>query len=398
MPGRILRLYRDAFGGLPPEVWRVALALLVNRAGTMVLPFLGLYLVGPLGLTTGRAGALLAVWGVGSIVGSWAGGALCARLGPLKVQELSLILGGLGLLVLPLARSLAFLVPLLFAVSAVSDAFRPASMTSAIELAPAEMRTRSLALVRMAANFGMAIGPAVGGVLAAIDYRWLFVVDGATCFLAAAVLIRSIPAQRRAVPAAVREAHGLAAHRDVAFVAYLGVVFVTALVFFQIFSTLPVYLAKERGFDEPRIGLVFAVNAALVVALEMVVVRALERRDPAPIVATGCVLLCAGFALTGVAPSFPAVLATVVVWTVGEMLLLPFSNGLVAQRAPAGRGGEYMGWFTATYSLAFIVAPPLGFAAYGRFGGRALWLGVAALAIPTAFAARRAATRLRAPV
>ena len=58
---RLASAYRAAFSGLPKEVWLLALGAFVNRSGTMVLPFLSLYLTSRLGMSAVEAGRVLAL-------------------------------------------------------------------------------------------------------------------------------------------------------------------------------------------------------------------------------------------------------------------------------------------------------------------------------------------------
>jgi predicted MFS family arabinose efflux permease len=71
---RVFRIYRDAFAGLPAQVWWLSATIFVNRAGTMVLPFLALYLTRERGLDVADVGGFLALYGVGAIAGIALGG------------------------------------------------------------------------------------------------------------------------------------------------------------------------------------------------------------------------------------------------------------------------------------------------------------------------------------
>ena len=184
---------------------------------------------------------------------------------------------------------------------------------------------------------------------------------------------------------------------DGPFIALLLLVFPTILVLFQVFSTMPLYLTSVYAFDERQVGLVFALNATLIVALEMVVIKLLERRDPALVLGVGMFLLCAGFGLLPFGRGMAYAMFTVVVWTVGEMLALPFSNALVAQRAGPGRTGEAMGIYTAMYSVAVVVAPPLGLWVLERFGGDVLWIACGLVGVPAWILTAALARTLRRP-
>ena len=86
--------YQNSFMGLSKEVWWLALITFINRAGTMVLPFLSLYLTKNLNLTLGQVGWIMTSFGVGSLAGSWLGGRLTDKVGYYKVMVWSLLITG----------------------------------------------------------------------------------------------------------------------------------------------------------------------------------------------------------------------------------------------------------------------------------------------------------------
>ncbi|MEM7584550.1 MAG: MFS transporter [Acidobacteriota bacterium] len=380
---RIASFYLDAFRGLPRLVWQLSLGLLVNRAGTMVLPFLGLYLVQELEFSTRATSAVLFAFGLGSVVGSYLGGVLVGRFTSTQVQLASLVLAGLGFLGLSRLDSLPALVVGVFVVGAVADAYRPACMTAIVEASPLEVQARCMGLMRLAANSGMAIGPALGGWLATIDYRLIFIGDGLTCLVAAAWLYRVLrkPSASTVAPPERSSSTAGSLWRDGRFLSLLGVIFFAALVLFQIFGALPLYLAVDYRLNEGQIGLVFAFNALLIVVFEMVLIKLLERRNPGMVLAMGLFLMCFGFSLLPLGDSLMFAACTVVVWTLGEMLAFPFSNILVAKLAGPARTGRAMGMYTAMFAVASVVAPVAGLQTLDRYGGDVLWMAAGVLGL-----------------
>ena len=380
---RVVRAYRDAFAGLPRAVWLQAAAMLINRSGTMVLPFLGLYLTRELGFATAAAGRVLALYGLGAVAGSFLGGWLADRLGPVRVQRLSLLGTGVGFVALGAVRSPAAVAATVLALSVVADSFRPATFAAVARFSEVSVRTRSLALVRLAANLGMSVGPAVGGLLAVRHYALLFWVDAATCWLAAGLLTVAFAAgagsRTAAAPAA---APGRASPwRDGPFVAFLALVALLAAVFFQIMSTLPLYWREHLALAEDSIGALLALNTVIIVAIEMVLVRAIEHRDHLRLVGVGAFLVCLGFALMPFGSGVAFVAVTIVVWTAGEMLALPLSNAFASLRGGAAGTGRYMGAYMLAFAAAFVIAPLAGTAVYQRWGAETLWHSCAAVGV-----------------
>jgi predicted MFS family arabinose efflux permease len=378
----ILATYREAFSGLDRSVWLLSLATLVNRSGTMVMPFLVLYLTEKRGFAITDAGRALGVYGVGGVLGSYLGGWLCDRMPPRRVMTGSLALAGIAFLLLGRFQSPPAILTTIFCLAVVGEGFRPATSAALAGAAPPELRTRAFALNRLAINLGMSLGPSIGGFLAMRSYGWLFVVDGGTCLLAAAVLAAAFHGGGQGAeekPAAV--AVGRSPWRDGPFLVMMGLFFLLAMVTFQMASTFTLTLRDVYGFREGTIGLVMAVNTVIIVLFEMVLVHRVGALEPLRLVGIGGFLFGLGFALLPFGTGFAYVAFTVLVWTVGEMLSFPLAAGAVANRAGEANRGLYMGLFTLSFEGAWIFAPILGTWVYQAWGPRAVGLACGVLGL-----------------
>jgi len=394
----LVGVYRDAFSGIPRTIWLLAGANLVNRVGGMVVPFLILYFTSQLGFSPVEAGRTLSLYGLGSIAGALAGGWLSDRVSSLWVQRLSLLATGAGFLVLSQLRGRWAVSVAVFLLSLVTDVFRPALMTSVSRSCPPEALPRSLSLLRLANNLGFAIGPAIGGFLAARHYGLLFVCDALTCWAAAAVLF-ALRLDVRSPPAASSRSEtreGRSPWLDGPFLGFLALTTLLAMVFFQIFATMPLYLKDVYRLSEKGIGMLLSVNGLSIALFEMVIVRALERRDRLRLAALGCVLICLGFGLLPLGSTWLFAAFTSLVWTAGEMVTMPMINAAAAERGPAVRRGAYLGAYTVAFSAGWVVAPSAGMAIYSGAGGTALWLAVGAMALPLGLGYLSLAPRFRA--
>src|SRR5262245_37883266 len=179
----------DGVKAIPRPVWNLAFATFVNRAGTMVLPFLVIYLTRHLGFSTVHAGYILAFYGVGALISAPTAGHLCDRYGAVRIMEISIFSNGALLLVLPFITHHVLIIIAIFLLAIVAEMFRPASMAAVTQFVTPEQRKPAYALSRLAINLVMSIGPAVGGFLAAVSYNWLFWIDGATSIIAGILLV-----------------------------------------------------------------------------------------------------------------------------------------------------------------------------------------------------------------
>ncbi|TWU20056.1 MFS transporter [Bythopirellula polymerisocia] len=383
----IARQYLIPFRDLPPSVWFVSLTVLINRSGTMVLPFLALYVTTELGLEISAAGYLLAMYGVGAILGNWIGGWLKGRFGPLLVQFASLAFAAGGFMLLSLAHGESEVAACLFLLSLVGEANRPAAATATTLLAPPHAITRAFALNRLAINLGMSIGTVLGGFLAEIGFKYLFYADAVTCLLAAVFLAATLGLSR--LPDCETEdaplADGLGSPwRDHQFLLVMFLLFIYALVFFQVLGTYVLYLEQQYHFSKPLIGAILAINTVLIVLVEMLVIHHTEQYSRLKLVACGCILIGLGFGLLPFGSGIVYCSVLVVIWTAGEILGSSPSLAYVTSRSTRANQSAYLAAYAMTMSAALVLAPVLGMSLYEQNPN---WPWYASLGICTCIAA-----------
>lgn len=359
--------------GLPRELWLLALAMFVNRAGTMVMPFLVLYLTRDRGLQPTRAGLAIALYGLVALLWSPVAGRFGDRWGQLRMVKASLFTSAVVLVLVPLFHSYLAILGALVVLALVSEPVRPAAMALVSHLAPPERRRQAFALNRLAVNLGMSIGPTAGGFLAEVSFESLFWADAATSLLAGILLV-VIPfraPQHFHDPPGGHTGTALADRKLIYIVLALLPVLV---VFFQHNSTMALFLVDNLGFRPSVYGGLFAVNTLLIVVSEVRLNTVTAHWPFGRAMATGALLATLGFAALAVARSELAVALTVVIWTVGEMILFPTASAYFAEISPPSRRGEYLGFYTMAFGVAFSLGPWLGTAVLERWGGVTLWV------------------------
>jgi predicted MFS family arabinose efflux permease len=383
----VVTLYRDAFGGLPAITWLLCTAAFLNRCGSMVVPFLGPYLKKSFGFTAEQGGYVIALYGVGAFVGSWIGGWLTDRIGPVKLQVAALGSASLWMLLMTQFRTPETVVPAVFVLGVLNDAFRPGSNTAAAISAPVELRRKALSLNRFALNLGWAFGPTIGGYLVAIDYSWMFVADGATCGIAALwlwIALRNwnpVRAQRPASDAPNAAAlGGERPLRDPHFLWLMAANLCVLLAFMQYFTTGP-RVFDDQGHDEHTIGWLLAINPILITLFEMPIVHGLRGRRTLPVIAIGSLVVGLGYLCLLLPFGIGAIVLAMVVVAGGELLQMPMLGAHVNDRAPDHARGAYNGAYGMTFTLALVLAPIAGGNVYDSFGATALWAASGAIAL-----------------
>jgi predicted MFS family arabinose efflux permease len=339
----------------------------------MALPFLVLYLTQGRGWRAEDAGAALLVYGAGALSTAPFSGRLADRWGHLRVLKASLWASSGAMMLLPFANMRWALYLLIFAWAAFTQAFSPSAMALLASLADPRQRKAVFSLQRLAVNLGMSVGPALGGIIAHQSYAWVFWTDGLTT-LAAAALMCIFPFVH-ATPAASGAGTPSSAWRDHRLGQLLLGFLMVLLVFTQIEGALPLWVVKDLDLGNPFFGLLFTVNTLAIVTLEVPLNLRMAKWTHGQQMLMGSSLYAAGFGLTQWATTRTHLVGVVLVWTFGEMILLPAVGDAVATLAPPDRRGEYMGLHAATFAAAFTLGPWLGVLTYARLGPSWVWAG-----------------------
>lgn len=377
-------LYKNAFNGLSKNTWYLSVVMLVNRSGTMVIPFMTIYCTEQLHFTLPQAGVIMSLFGAGAIVGAFIGGRITDKFGFYRQQLVSLFLGGTMFIVTGFLHSFLSLCIGTFILSVCNESFRPANAAAIAYYSEEENRTRSYSLNRLAINLGWAVGGTLGGFLASINYQLLFWVDGCTNIIAAILLFKLLPyAGTKASVVKEKPTTSHHAYKDKTYIAFIIITFFFAACFFQLFTMQPVFYKSDWHFNEAFIGFLMAMNGLIITFVEMVLIYSIEgKRAHTFFIRIGFFICAISFAVLNIMPAtmLTAILA-ITLMTFGEMFSMPFMSSYCIERSGLHNRGQYTALYAMAWSLAQIVGPLSGSFIAADYSFATLWWIVSGICI-----------------
>jgi len=390
---KLFNSYINTFKGLSREAWMLSIVMLINRSGSMVLPFLGVYMTDHLKFSLENTGIVLSFYGIGSVFGSWLGGFLTDKFGEYYIQSWSLFLSAPIFIIMPFFSSVEMMALLIFLQSAISDTFRPANSVAITKYARPENLTKAFSLNRMAINLGFSIGPALGGILSGISYNFLFIVNGIGAVIAGVIYViffrkrnKIFRKKKKSETTEVVKKIGKSPYKDYPFLLYSFLCAVFAVCFFQFFNTIPLFYKDVAKLDQSTIGFILGYSGFIIVLLEMPLVSLAERVLKIPqILSIGIIMSGVSYLLLLFGSNIPLLLLSMSILSIAEIWVLPFMSTVTALRAERGNKGAYMGLNGIAFSFSFIFTPFLGTYVVSHFGFDSLWIGSFAILMVTAF-------------
>jgi predicted MFS family arabinose efflux permease len=384
-----LNTYFDNFRGFSREVWVLTLITYINRAGAMVMPFLTKYLHENFAFNFTEIGWMMVCIGCGALFGTWIGGKLTDKIGFYTVMLASLFLTGFGIIAIMFLYDFIEICIALFVITAIADMYKPAMYVAMLNFTKKTNRTRALTLIRLAVNLGIVSGPIIAGLLIQkSNYDYLFWIDGITCVIAITIFMLLIDETKyqKKRKMAMKNKEIMAKnsiYKDKNYVIFLLASFLTAFLFFQMFTTIPLYNTEKLKLSQLEIGLLLSLNGLIIFLFEMPLIGSLERRKIAStkIILLGSVFMASGFFCLLLSKSIFGLIMSIVLITFGQILLFSFSNAFAFSRAVKGHEGRYLALYTMSFSSAQILSPKVGFSIIESFNYFSNWMLMAVIGV-----------------
>lgn len=357
----------------------------------MAVPFMGLFVTQSLHRSASDAGLIITLFGVGSILGSAAGGKLTDVVGFRPVQVVAAIVSGIFFLVFANVTNFHSLCALAVVISFFSEAFRPANFAAIAAYALPGMETRSYSLNRLAVNIGWALGVSLGGLIASYNYKMLFFVDGIVSIIAGLSIFLFLPkikGYRKAIKEKTKNMVIRKPWQDLVFIKFILLSTIFIICAFLVFRVVPVFFKQIWKIDEFMIGLILGLNGIIIALFEMVMIHRIEnKRSPIFFIVVGVFFIAACFLVLLLPLNYPILLGSicVVLFTIGEMFALPFINTFVMNRSNEFNRGLYAAGYMLCWSISQLVGPTTGFFIAENYGYNTLWILISGTLIVCAY-------------
>jgi MFS family permease len=343
--------------------------MFIDRLGsTIVLPFFSLYITQKFGIGMTQAGVVLGLFALSGFLGSMIGGALTDRFGRRTIVIIGMVASAFTSIAFGVVNEFAVFYVLAIFVGLPSNMAGPAYNAMVADILPKEQHAEGYGMIRVARNLGWVIGPGIGGLLIGYSYLYIFIGDAIASLIVAWIFYKVMPETKpqqtsgEAPEPLLRSFLGyFKVAKDTLFMAFTAAMLFSGLAYHQIYSTLSVFLRDVHGVSESGFGYLVTANASLVVLAQFWVASKVKKHKKMIVLASGAFLYMIGLVMYGLVSTYPIFMAAMLIITVGEMLISPVSQAMVARFAPEQLRGRYMAFF----GLAWLIPRSIGPAAAG---------------------------------
>ena len=384
----ILRKLKGYLRTYPPQFWLLFWGMLVSTTGmSMIWPFLVLYISEELTLPLSTITSLISINAVMSLSSSLIAGTITDKMGRKWAMVVSLVVNGITFLLMIPANTYGQYAVLMALRGAFRPLYRVGSDAMIADLVSADQRADAYALTRLSKNVGVAMGPALGGVIVSTSYGITFsIAAGATIFFSILIALFAY----ETLPDAAREVQekltaNLKAYGEI-FKDRVFSSFVAGFTLRQISGSilwvlLGAYAKENYGVAENLYGLIPTTNALMVVLLQLFVTRKTSRYSPLIIMSLGTFLYGVGVGSIALGTGFWGFLTSMVIVTLGELMVIPTASTYTANRAPENMRGRYMSMLALTWGAGSMIGPLMGGFLNDNISPASIWYGGGAAGI-----------------
>jgi MFS family permease len=365
----------------PRQFWLLFFGMLISTIGSsMIWPFLMIYVSEQLSLPLTSVASLMTLNAAAGLLFSFLAGPITDRVGRKWVMVVSLAVNGLVYLFMSRAATLPAFALLMTISGAFNPLYRVGADAMMADLIPSPRRPEAYSLLRMSNNLGVALGPAIGGLIATASYAIAFYIAASGMIIYSLLLFifaAETLAYRSRDSLAQNERFGGYDRilKDRPFISFSAAITLTTICAAVMWVLLSVYAKTNFGVPENLYGMIPMTNALMVVFLQLPVTRITKRFAPLLMLAAGSLFYAVGVGSVALGNGFWSFWISMVIMTIGELILIPTATTYVADLAPAEMRGRYMSIYGLTWGIAIGIGPVLGGFLNDSLGPTSIWVG-----------------------
>lgn len=381
LPSQLTKRINQFRRSYPPQFWLLFWGTLVSTVGTsMIWPYLVVYISEQLDLPLASIGGLITLNAATSLIASFLAGSITDRTGRKWAMVISLTFNGLAYLAMIPARTLGQFALLMALRGAFRPLFRVGADAMLADLVPPQQRADAYALNRLSKNVGVALGPALGGFLAATSYSIAFGIAAITSILFSVLIAfyahETLPPSVISKKTLPQSFQGYSViFQDRVFLTFILGVILQQVSASMLWVLLAAYAKQNYGVTESLYGLIPTTNALMVVFLQVFVTKQTKKYPPLRVVTLGTFLYALGVGSISLGNGFWGFWMSMVIVTMGELMVIPTSSSYTANIAPEKMRGRYMSLLALTWGAGSLIGPVTGGFLNDRFYPVSIWYG-----------------------
>ncbi|MFC4409723.1 MDR family MFS transporter [Chungangia koreensis] len=370
---------------MPKSVWLLIIGMLINTVGNSFLwPLNTIYMHDELGKSLAVAGLVLMANSGAGVIGNMLGGVLFDKIGGYKSILTGIIISLLALTGLVFFHGWPHYIWFLTLLGFSGGIVFP-SMYAMVGTAWPEGGRKAFNAIYLSQNVGVAIGPALAGVVADISFDYIFLANLIMYiffFLLALFGYKNLMIAPEQHTTVINE--GKRIKNKAPFYALLIVsigYILLWLVYSQWTTTISAY-TLDLGITLTQYSSLWTLNGILIVAgqpLIRPIVKRMEHHLKGQIL-LGTVILIISFVVVAYAEQFSMFVVAMVILTIGEMFVWPAVPALASQLAPKGREGFYQGIVNSAATIGRMIGPFIGGVLVDEYGMKMMFLILTILA------------------
>lgn len=382
--GKIMGInFKETYQKFSKQFWLLMFASFIDMlGGALIFPFFSLYLTQKFNVGMVEVGTMFLVWALTSgVIGNTIGGALADKFGRKTNMIMGLVASATSALLMVVINDLRLFYIAIAIVGIFEDIAGPARQAMIADLVPEKLRPDAYGLFRIIFNLAVTIGPALGGFIATrFAFTYVFIIDVVISLMVAVFVFFFLKETKPEGNAKEKsetfvdtfKGYGRVL-KDKLFMAFIVVTIMETLMYFQMNSTLGVFLVNFQGITTAQFGTILSINAAMVVLMQMFFTRLVADWKPLLTLALGNIFYVIGFSMFGYVSGYPMFILAMVIITIGEMIIAPVSQSVVASFAPESMRARYMALFSFAWIIPVAIGPLGAGLIMDHFNPRLLW-------------------------